>query len=213
MEPSCWESLKQWYIKRSPWIAGGLVLFNAAFFAGVLFVGAGRFLTDSAVIGWVGAAGTFAAAIAAVGIAIHASNAKKADEVTLGKIEALSLAPVLQSYIPCLRILLANLQSKSPPPDIPSIAKALTVVTASFDTINLARLHDYSPALAGQVLIAKETPATIALVLELQLSFDMSMHIQQLELAVQAGKWAQDGVSELRKEFLLGPLRSKTSKS
>lgn len=69
------------YISGSPWLAGVLLLFNIGFFAGVLSVDAGKFLTDAVTIGWVGAIATASATIAAVTIAV--SKDQKETEVKI----------------------------------------------------------------------------------------------------------------------------------
>lgn len=86
MDSSCWKSAKQWYVEWSPWIAGGLILFNVAFFAGVLCVDAGRFLTDSATYGWATAIATVSATAAALYIAGRAAEQARKKDAFSGKL-------------------------------------------------------------------------------------------------------------------------------
>ncbi|WP_238911962.1 hypothetical protein [Achromobacter xylosoxidans] len=76
---------KRTYLAWAPWIAGALILFNVGFFAGVLSIDAGKFLTDGATIGWAGAIATASATIAAVTIAVS----KDQKEVTAKALEGM----------------------------------------------------------------------------------------------------------------------------
>ncbi|WP_152528682.1 hypothetical protein [Bordetella trematum] len=98
MESSRWESLKQWYIEWSPWIAGGLILFNVAFFAGVLSIDAGRFLGDSPTIGWAGAIATASATIAAIWIALRRTREQQEKARRSGLLYFATLYPLFMEW-------------------------------------------------------------------------------------------------------------------
>ena len=85
-------SIKRRYLDWAPWIAGTLILFNFGFFAGVLFVDAGKFLSDSATIGWSGAIATASATIAAVTIAVSKDQKETETRILEGMLHAVRIS-------------------------------------------------------------------------------------------------------------------------
>lgn len=78
------QRLAFWYVEWAPWIAGALLLFCAAFFCGILFVGAGSFLSHPVTIQWATAIATVLAAIVAVGVAVYGQRRSRAQESEAG---------------------------------------------------------------------------------------------------------------------------------
>lgn len=205
MDSNCWESAKQWYVEWSPWIAGGLILFNAAFFAGVLSVGAGQFLTDSAVIGWAGAAGSFAAALAAVGIAVHGSSARRKGLALAGKIHAMSLPTLLLDYGPRIHTVIDALRDRQQDTNLKMMAIFLREAAAPLNAIDIEKLYCFNKKLAGYTLMAREAPTAVASILDLaQPDTDLGSQLKLLETASLAGKSVLHRTGKIREELVLG---------
>lgn len=103
------------YIRWSPVIAGTLMLFLVLFFADAYCVGLGNILISPTTIGWVTAIATFAAAVAALYLAVRSERRALKKERFIGQLEAAQYS----AYVDSIRVSAVSLRCTIPEPAPP----------------------------------------------------------------------------------------------
>lgn len=159
-QDSVWWRLATSYVAWSPWIAGALLLFCAAFFGGVLCVGAGSFLTHPVTIQWTTAIATVLAAVVAVGIAAHSHQTRRREASAHGaflmasttswlNLAAAESAAAKDAIGELLK--LPNMLEDLPAPLREAIAGDLISCLGYLDRIPLASVADHDKRLAAHI--------------------------------------------------------------
>ena len=205
MEPSCWESAKRWYVQWSPGIAGGLLLFNLAFFAGVLCIDAGRFLTNSAPYGWATALATVSATGAALYIAGKAAEQARKKDAFSGKLLTVRLFTWVQNAYTRIKLAELDLNERNwSPMDLEPHYKTANDILQSVDE---QTIYAFDPKLAA--LLMKFKALLEFAVTFCALPFDRdsdNSHVQKLANDLEATYQAMLPVIQRVYEEVVGPI-------
>lgn len=155
---------KTWYIKWSPWIAAYLIICALIFFAGAYFIGLGNVLISPITIGWITAFATFAAAVAALYLAIRSERRVQENERFIGQLEAAQYS----AYVDSIRVSAVSLRSSipnpaPPPPDgtpfnaethppMPGIETPLRAIKSRIKELPVASLASYDIRIATRII-------------------------------------------------------------
>lgn len=140
---------KRTYLAWAPWIAGALILFDVGFFAGVLSIDAGKFLTDGATIGWAGAIATVSATITAVTIAVSKDQKEATAKALEGMLHAVRIGGPAGAWLNTLHD--AKEQLSKSDAITRQQRKAITRVRDEIRELHHEKIVAYDPTMASNM--------------------------------------------------------------